>query len=69
MADTVVDAARRALGPVDVCPPLSFTSNPHADLQREAMGRLERAGYGALCTNEVIGKDGLRSSPRTLGSR
>jgi probable F420-dependent oxidoreductase len=53
----VVDAARNALGSVGVCMPVSFTSNPHADLQREAAGRLERAGYRAVWTNEVIGKD------------
>ncbi len=59
MADSVVDAARRTLGPVGVCLPVSFTSIPHTDLQREAVGRLERAGYGAVWTNEVIGKDAL----------
>jgi probable F420-dependent oxidoreductase len=59
LANTVVDAARTALGPVGVCLPVSFTSNPHADLQRDAVGRLERAGYSAVWTNEVIGKDAL----------
>jgi probable F420-dependent oxidoreductase len=59
VADTVVDAARQALGPVGVCLPVSFTSTPSADLQREAVGRLERAGYRAVWTNEVIGKDAL----------
>ncbi|HSS25349.1 MAG TPA: TIGR03620 family F420-dependent LLM class oxidoreductase [Mycobacterium sp.] len=59
MADTVVDAARQALGPVGVCLPVSFTSTSSADLQREAVGRLERAGYRAVWTNEVIGKDAL----------
>ncbi len=57
MANTVVDAARRALGPVGVCLPVSFTATPHADLQREAVARLERAGCRAVWTNEVIGKD------------
>jgi probable F420-dependent oxidoreductase len=52
---TVVDAARQALGPVGVCLPVSFTSAISADLQREAVGRLERAGYRAVWTNEVIG--------------
>jgi probable F420-dependent oxidoreductase len=42
---------------VGVCLPVSFTSTPHADLQREAVGRLEHAGYRAVWTNEVIGKD------------
>jgi probable F420-dependent oxidoreductase len=59
VANTVVDAARKALGPVGVCLPVSFTSAPPAHLQREAVGRLERAGYGAVWTNEVIGKDAL----------
>jgi len=52
-----VDATRRALGPVGVCLPVSFTSTPHADLLRDAVRRLERAGYQAVWTNEVIGKD------------
>jgi probable F420-dependent oxidoreductase len=54
---TVVDAARRALGPVGVCLPVSFTSTPTADEQRAAGRRLELAGYRAAWTNEVIGKD------------
>jgi probable F420-dependent oxidoreductase len=52
-----VDAARAALGPVGVCLPVSFTGTPHAELQREAVRRLEHAGYQAVWTNEVIGKD------------
>jgi probable F420-dependent oxidoreductase len=59
VASPVVDAARKALGPVGVCLPVSFTSNPHADLQREAVGRLAGAGDRAVWTNEVIGKDAL----------
>jgi probable F420-dependent oxidoreductase len=59
VANPVVDAARRALGPVGACLPVSFTSNPRADLQRKAVGRLERAGYSAVWANEVIGKDAL----------
>jgi probable F420-dependent oxidoreductase len=57
--NSVVDSACQALGPVGVCLPVSFTVTPHADLQREAVRRLERAGYGAVWTNEVIGKDAL----------
>src|ERR1700694_2557547 len=58
--DTVGDAAREALGPVGVYLPLGFASAPTAALQREAVGRLERAGYRAAWTNEVIGgQDGL----------
>ena len=59
MDNSVVEAARQALGPVGVCLPVSFTGTPHVDLQREAVVRLERAGYGAVWTNEVIGKDAL----------
>jgi probable F420-dependent oxidoreductase len=57
MDNTVVHAARQALGPVGVCLPVSFTSAPDADLQRDAVGRLEQAGYRTVWTNEVIGKD------------
>jgi probable F420-dependent oxidoreductase len=57
---TVVDAARRALGPVGAALPVSFTTALSIDLQREAVGRLDRAGYRAVWTNEVIGgKDAL----------
>jgi len=48
---------RQWLGPVGVCLPVSFTSTPQADLQRAAVRRLEDAGYQAIWTNEVIGKD------------
>jgi alkanesulfonate monooxygenase SsuD/methylene tetrahydromethanopterin reductase-like flavin-dependent oxidoreductase (luciferase family) len=56
---SVVDAARQATGPVGVCLPVSFAGVPHAALQHEAVGRLEQAGWGAVWTNEVIGKDPL----------
>lgn len=59
MADTVVTTVRKTLGPVGVCLPVSFTGTPPADLLREAACRLEDAGYGAVWTNEVIGKDAL----------
>lgn len=59
MAETVVTATRRALGPVGVCLPVSFTGTPQASLLREAARRLEDAGYSAVWTNEVIGKDAL----------
>jgi probable F420-dependent oxidoreductase len=49
--------ARQTLGPVGVCLPVSFTTAPQADLQRAAVRRLEEAGYQAIWTNEVIGKD------------
>jgi probable F420-dependent oxidoreductase len=54
---TVVDAARRALGPVGFGMPVSFTGTAPVDEQRAAVRRLERAGYRAAWTNEVIGKD------------
>jgi probable F420-dependent oxidoreductase len=56
----VVDSARRALGPVGVFLPFSRTSAASADQQREAVRRLERAGYRATWTNEAVGgKDAL----------
>ncbi len=57
---TVVESARSALGPVGVLLPFSRTSPPSADLQRDAVRRLERAGYRATWTNEAVGgKDAL----------
>src|ERR1700727_6971 len=57
---TVVESARRALGPVGVFLPFSRTGAPSADLQREAVRRLERAGYRAVWVNEGVGgKDAL----------
>jgi probable F420-dependent oxidoreductase len=52
---SVVDAARQSLGPVGVYLPVPFTSAPPVDLQREAVGRLERAGYRTTWTNETVG--------------
>jgi probable F420-dependent oxidoreductase len=46
-------------GPVGVCLPASFTSAIDTVAQIEAVGRLEGAGYRAVWTNEVIGKDAL----------
>jgi probable F420-dependent oxidoreductase len=54
---TVLEAARQALGPVGAGLPASFTSPLDAASQGEAVGRLEQAGYQAVWTNEVIGKD------------
>jgi probable F420-dependent oxidoreductase len=54
---TVVDAARRTLGPVGVALPVTFTSTAPVDEQRAAVRGLEDAGYRAAWTNEVIGKD------------
>jgi probable F420-dependent oxidoreductase len=49
--------ALQSTGPVGVCLPVSFTTTTRADLQRAAARRLEEAGYQAIWTNEVIGKD------------
>lgn len=64
----VVGAARRAVGPVGVFLPVSFTEAMSIDLQREAVGRLERAGYRTAWTNEVIGKDALVQLAMLLGA-
>ncbi|HEY0814594.1 MAG TPA: LLM class flavin-dependent oxidoreductase [Pseudonocardia sp.] len=56
---TVVEVARRALGPVGAFLPVSGGSAPSIDTQRAAARRLEHAGYPAAWTNEVIGKDAL----------
>ena len=57
---TVVEVARRALGPVGVFLPFSRTSAISADLQRATVRRLERVGYRATWTNEAVGgKDAL----------
>ena len=56
MASTsVVETARRSLGPVGAYLPIPFTGAPPIDLQREAARRLERAGYPAAWTNETVG--------------
>ncbi|SEP51243.1 TIGR03620 family F420-dependent LLM class oxidoreductase [Amycolatopsis saalfeldensis] len=55
MNTTEIEAARKALGPVGVCLPVEFTTALDIGAQREAVRRLEAAGYGAVWTNEVIG--------------
>ena len=68
-ATTVVDAAREALGPVGAFLPVSTTSATPVDLQRDAVRRLERAGYGAAWTNEGVGgKDALVQLAVLLGA-
>ena len=57
--ETAVEVARKTLGPVGVSLPGSLTSAPHVDLQRDAVRRLERAGYRMVWVNEVLGKDAL----------
>jgi probable F420-dependent oxidoreductase len=49
-------------------PPVSFTATPAVDVQREAARQLERAGYRAAWTNEVIGKDALVQLSMLLAS-
>jgi probable F420-dependent oxidoreductase len=57
---STVDTARRALGQVGAALPVSFTNALSIDAQRDAVRRLDRAGYTAVWTNEVIGgKDAL----------
>jgi probable F420-dependent oxidoreductase len=56
----LVDAARQSLGPVGTYLPIPFTAAPPVDVQREAVSRLERAGYRTAWTNETVGgKDPL----------
>jgi hypothetical protein len=45
----VVEAARRALGPVGAFLPVPTDSAAPIDLQRDAVRRLEQAGYRAAC--------------------
>ena len=54
---TVVEAAREALGPFGVCLPGSLTVALDADLQRNAVRRLDHVGYRTVWVNETIGKD------------
>ncbi len=54
---SIVEDARRALGPVGVYLPVSFTSMPPMPEQRDAAVRLEQAGYPAIWVNEALGKD------------
>jgi probable F420-dependent oxidoreductase len=59
-SSVLIEATRRALGPVGAFLPVPTTSAPPADLQRDAVRRLERAGYPAAWTNETVGgKDAL----------
>jgi probable F420-dependent oxidoreductase len=54
---TVVEAAREALGPIGVCLPGSLTIALNADLQRNAVRRLDHVRYRTVWVNETIGKD------------
>lgn len=55
MSDFDIAATRRAFGAAGTYLPLGFTSAPSIDLQREAVVRLEVAGFQAVWSNEVIG--------------
>lgn len=69
MSPTVdIDTARQALGPVGVLLPVTFTDMPSAEVQRDAVRRLERSGYRTAWTNEVIGKDALVQLAVLLGA-
>jgi hypothetical protein len=46
----VVDAARQSPGPVATYLPVPFASAPPVDLQREAVGRLQRAARIPSCS-------------------
>ncbi|MGF6881807.1 putative F420-dependent oxidoreductase [Nocardia sp. GAS34] len=59
MDATLVEAARAAIGPVGIALPINFAAPPPLDLQRDAVRRLEAAGYRTAWTNEVPGKDAL----------
>ena len=52
---TVVGTARRSLGAVGGFVPASFTEPPSIDGQREAVRRIEAAGYPAAWSNEPVG--------------
>ena len=59
MNANTVEAARRAIGPVGALLPVTFTEAPSVHAQRDAVERLESAGYPCTWTNEVFGKDAL----------
>ncbi len=54
-----LDAVRQALGPASAFLPYPTPNAPDIADQVAAVGRLERAGYGAVWVNEVPGKDAL----------
>lgn len=58
MSTADIAGARRTLGPVGAFVGMTAGSPPVAD-QRAGVRRLERAGYRALWTNEIIGADSL----------
>ncbi|GII92244.1 TIGR03620 family F420-dependent LLM class oxidoreductase [Sinosporangium siamense] len=52
---TVVEEARRRLGPIGVWLPISALLAAPAEVERDAVRRLEAAGYGSFWTGEVLG--------------
>ncbi|HEY1703137.1 MAG TPA: LLM class flavin-dependent oxidoreductase [Trebonia sp.] len=57
---SLVEAARQSLGPVGAYLPAPFTVTPPVAAQRDAVRRLEAAGYPAAWVNEPVGgKDPL----------
>jgi probable F420-dependent oxidoreductase len=57
---TTIEAVRQSLGPVGAFLPFSSDAAAPMDEQRDAVRRLERAGYRAAWTNEGVGgKDAL----------
>ena len=60
MESASVAAARESLGPVGAYLPIPFSSAPPVSQQREAVARLEGAGYRTAWVNETVGgKDPL----------
>jgi probable F420-dependent oxidoreductase len=68
MSGTVVESARRALGPVGAFLPVPTTRAATVEEQRSAVRRLEGAGFPAAWTNEVVGKDALVQLAVLLGA-
>lgn len=69
MGTTIVDTARRALGPVGLFLPFTTAAAASIDEQRAAVRRLEAAGYRAAWTNEGVGgKDALVQLAVLLGA-
>ncbi|TQR83226.1 TIGR03620 family F420-dependent LLM class oxidoreductase [Mycobacterium hodleri] len=68
MNTSTVEAARQAIGPVGAFLPVTFTEAPSVHAQRDAVERLESAGYPCTWTNEVFGKDALVQVALLLGA-
>jgi probable F420-dependent oxidoreductase len=66
---SVVDIARRSLGPVGTYLPVPYTSAPPLSQQAEAVRRLEQAGFGAAWINDPVGgKDTMVQLAALLGA-